>query len=81
MLFLLQYETEDIERFEKLVNDNELLDFIDMLDCYPIVDFKIFKVEYGKVERVFYTGWQPHCIIQIVDNNKNVVLSGYGTDH
>lgn len=78
--WLVQRES-DGERYDSLMNDNELIGYINMDDCHN-EDYKIFDVsDFGQVKKVFYSGWQPDCLIEITDEDKNVVLRGYGTDH
>ena len=33
------------------------------------------------MKKISYVGWQPDCLIELVDEAGNVVLRGYGTDH
>ncbi len=43
---------------------------------------KIFDVtDSENIKEIRYRGWQPNCLIEFVDNDNNVVLRGYGTDH
>ena len=37
--------------------------------------------EFGKVKPLRYKGWQPGCLIEVVDETGKVVLRGYGEDH
>lgn len=64
-----------------LMNDLELIHYIDMQDIcteeYTIWDMS----EVGKARRLHYSGWQPGCLIEIIDEDGNVVVSGYGVDH
>lgn len=64
-----------------LMNDLELIHYIDMQDIcteeYTIWDMS----EVGAARRLHYSGWQPGCLIEIIDEDGNVVISGYGVDH
>lgn len=37
--------------------------------------------EFGKVKPLRYKGWQPGCLIEVVDEAGKVILRGYGEDH
>ena len=80
--FLVQrHDLYDDEYFESLMTADELIHYIDMLDLID-EDYKIFDVsEFGKIKQIHYVGWQPDCIIELVDGLGNLVLSGLGTDH
>ena len=71
----------DGEVFLSLMTEGTLIDYIDMSDCYD-EDYEIFDVsEFGKIKSLHYVGWQPRCLIEIADEDGNIVISGYGTDH
>lgn len=79
--WLVQRIIDGEERYNSLMGDNELISYINMDDCHN-EDYKIFDVsDFGNIKEVYYTGWQPNCLIELIDENKNVVLRGYGTDH
>ena len=68
----------------KLMSEAELVKWFDMADCYPSFDYEIYAVDIRFKEAPFkitYVGWQPNCLIEFVDEQGNVVASGYGTDH
>lgn len=79
--FLVQRMIDD-EIFSRIMTANELINYIDMSDCYD-EKFEIFDCDtvFGSVRKLHYKGWQPRCLIEIVDDQNNVVLRGYGTDH
>lgn len=79
--FLVQKMIDD-EVFSRIMTANELIKYIDMNDCYD-EKFEIFDCDtvFGSVRKLYYKGWQPGCLIEIVDDQNNVVLKGYGTDH
>lgn len=81
-LFIVQ-EWIDGELCVSLKTANEVIKFIDMLDCYPSDhDYCIFGCgEFGRMKPVYYTGWQSNCLIELEDDDGNIVISGYGTDH
>lgn len=71
----------DGEVFMSLMTEETLIDYIDMSDCYD-EDYEIFDAsEFGKIKPLHYVGWQPRCLIEIADEDGNIVISGYGTDH
>ena len=71
----------DGEFFCSLMNDLELIHYIDMQDICT-EDYTIWDMsEKGKAKRLYYAGWQPGCLIEIIDEDENVVVSGYGVDH
>lgn len=71
----------DNEEEATLMNEAELVHYIDMQD-YCTEEYKIYDVtEFGKIEQIFYAGWQPNCLIEFVNSSGQVVASGYGVDH
>ena len=71
----------DDEYFVSLMSENELINYIDMDDCHNET-YNIFDVsEFGKIKELHYVGWQPGCLIELKDEDGNIVVSGYGTDH
>ena len=80
--FLVQrHDYYDDTYFSSIMNCDELIAYIDMSDCYN-EDWKIYEItEFGKVIPIHYVGWQPNCLIEFANDDNEVVLSGYGTDH
>lgn len=79
-MFLVQKMIES-QVYGSIYTENELIAYIDMSDCL-CEEYKIFDIStFGEVKEVFYKGWQPHCLIEIVDSEGHVVVRGYGTDH
>ena len=71
----------DNEVYGVIYTETQLISFLDMADCSD-EEYKIFDVSvFGEVKELFYRGWQPNCLIEVVDSNGYIVLSGYGTDH
>ena len=69
------------ERENTLMSAGELIHYIDMQD-YCEEDYHIYEItEFGTIIPIYYFGWQPDCLIEFVDDNGTVVLSGYGVDH
>lgn len=68
----------------KIMSEAELVEWFDMSDCYPSLDYEIYGID-GRVKevpfKITYAGWQPNCLIKFVNEQGNVVASGYGTDH
>lgn len=78
--FLVQKHIEG-ETYTRICTETELISYLDMSDCSD-EEYRIFDISFwGKVKEVFYRGWQSNRLIEVVDNDGNVVLSGYGTDH
>ena len=78
--FLVQ-RTDGIDYWSSLMTESELIGYINMSDCHDET-WKIYDVSvYGKVEPIFYAGWQPDCLIEFINSRGQVVVSGYGTDH
>lgn len=78
--FLVQKHIEG-ETYTRICTETELISFLDMSDCSD-EEYRIFDITiWGEVKEVFYRGWQPNCLIEIIDGNGNTILSGYGTDH
>ena len=80
--FLVQRIADDGERMEdSIMSGGELIKYINFNDIYG-ERYEIFDItEFGKFERVWYAGWRPNCLIEIVDKNRKVVYYGYGEDH
>ncbi len=78
----LVYYTVDDERVIKLMNEYELIKLVDESDFTGVYLEQIYDVGDPKnLKPIHYTGWQPGCLIQFTDDNGNVVVSGYGTNH
>lgn len=78
--FLVQ-KLIDSEVYGKIYTETELINYLDMSDCYD-EEFKIYDISvFGEIREVQYKGWQPDRLIEIVDSSGNIVASGYGTDH
>lgn len=78
--FLVQREI-DGERVNTIMSGGELIDYLNYNDIYD-EKYEIYDItEFGKVERVWYAGWRPNCLIEIVDKNRKVIYYGYGEDH
>ena len=78
--FLVQRIFEG-ERFNSIMDGNELIHYIDMSDCHN-EQWRIYSIdEFGVVAPIHYVGWQPDCLIEFANDNGEIVLSGYGIDH
>lgn len=77
-MFLVQHTVDD-EFVSSLMTPQRLIDYINMDDCHG-ENYEIFA-EFGKVKPLRYKGWQPGCLIEVVDEAGKVVLRGYGEDH
>jgi len=78
--FLVQRIGEDYED-ASLMTASELINYIDMQDIVTET-FEIYEVtNFGYVTPIHYVGWQPMCLIEFANENGEIVLSGYGTDH
>ena len=73
----------DDEEEATLMNETELIHYIDMQDCYCCSEeYKIYDVsDFGKIVPIHYVGWQPMCLIEFATDDGTIVLSGYGKDH
>lgn len=78
--FLVQ-KIIDGEIFLCLMNENELIDYINMSDCHN-EEYAIFDCSsFGEVREIHYAGWRPGGLIEIVDKKGEVILKGYGKEH
>lgn len=79
--FLVQ-KLIDGEIYPRIMTANELISYINMSDCYD-ESYEIYDCmsTFGEVKKLHYKGWQPNCLIEIVDDHGNVVLRGYREDH
>lgn len=78
--FLVQKYIEG-EVYTRICTETELISYLDMSDCSD-EEYRIYDItSWGEVKEVFYQGWQPNRLIEVVDGDGNVVLSGYGTNH
>lgn len=80
-MFLVQHVIDD-ELVSSLMTPQRLIDYINMDDCHG-EPYEIFDCmsEFGKIKPLRYKGWQPGCLIEVVDEAGKVVLRGYGEDH
>ena len=68
-------------RMDSVMSEDELIHYIDMSDCFD-EQYVIYDLtHFDSPRRLHYKGWQPHCLIEVVDENNEVVVSGHGTDH
>lgn len=64
-----------------ICSEGQLIHDISMSDCYN-EEYRIFDIStFGEIREVFYKGWQPNCLIEVIDNMGNIVASGYGIEH
>ena len=65
-----------------IFTENELIRYISLGDCHD-EDYEIFDCtsEYGSIKKLHYAGWKPGCLIEILDDQDNVVVRGYGIEH
>ena len=69
------------DRMDCLMTAAELIHYIDMSDLIN-EDYVIYDIaDFANPKRIHYAGWQPGLLIEFVDAEGNVVLSGEGTDH
>ena len=58
---------------ENVIGNEALRDF---------ADYEAYAEKHpGQIEEVRYAGWQPGCIIEMLDTAGNTVLAGCGEDH
>ena len=79
--FLVQRMIDD-EIVASIMSPARLIDYINMDDCHNET-YEIFDCtsEFGKIKPLYYKGWQPGCLIEVVDETGKVVLRGYGENH
>lgn len=72
----------DGEIIASIMSPVKLIDYINMDDCHNET-YEIFDCtsEFGKIKPLHYKGWQPGCLIEVVDKAGKVVLHGYGENH
>lgn len=64
-----------------IMSEEELIRYIDKADLHQEM-YQIYDgTAFGEMKKVSYAGWQPDCLIELVDEAGKVVLSGYGADH
>ena len=85
MNYLVKIWWEDEKTADiKMMTEAELVKWFDMSDCYPSFDYEIYAVDTrvkGLPFEIHFVGWQPNCLIEFADDNGEVVIRGYGTDH
>lgn len=82
--FLIQrvLPTDESTRINTIMTTDELISYIDAQDFMHEEHYKIYEItEFGTLEEIFYRGWQPNCLIELVDKKGQVIFSGRGTDH
>ncbi len=68
----------------KIMSEVELIKWFDMSDCYSSFDYEVYMIDPRFKEvpsKITYVGWQPRCLIEFVNEQGDIVASGYGTDH
>lgn len=85
MEFLVFYKHDDalIGTLNKeIMTGGALTKLIDESDFNPVEIIKILAIDDPEnIFEVRYAGWQPGCIIDLIDNNGKIVFRGYGSDH
>ncbi len=81
--FLVQKVYDDGEVYVELMTEYQLVKFVNFLDLDDtIVDYAVYDVsEFKKMEKLYYCGWQPNCLIEFMNADLEVVVHGYGDDH
>lgn len=79
--FLVQRQ-KDGKIVPTLMSGTQLINYINMADCHG-ESYEIFNCDsqFGEVYKLQYKGWQPNCLIELVDEHGEVVVKGYGEDH
>ena len=73
----LVQRTLDGKRFNTLMDDCELVYYVDM---NFFEQFKIYDVsDFGNIKEVYYTGKQPNCLVELKDENGKAVLRQYSS--
>jgi hypothetical protein len=84
MFIMVERDKEEIIGIST-VTKNEIIVSIDFSDCYPFecyiyyLDEKDMQFKQVKI-KAWHDSGDPLCI-EVLDQNNNVLLSGYGTDH
>lgn len=64
---------------------SQILSFVDMSDCHDDEIRVFYSPEYGKIEELEVLGtWhdpKEPLLIELVSQSREVICSGYGTDH
>ena len=66
---------------------NEIINWVDMSDCYTEMDITVFDVEthFGTIEPLFVFGTWHDSInplyIKVTHSDGRIEFDGYGTDH
>ena len=82
-IYLVQSISDDGTSFNRIMNQYELCNYMNMLDCYPEELVAIWDITIpGKVRKCTYKGWQPNCLIEVVrEDDDKLVISLYGEEH
>ncbi len=79
--YLVSYEEEG-ETVVSLETATGVIKLTDMLDLIDVSNVRVSKIiSANEIEPLTYVGWQPNCLIEYIDKDWNVEISGYGTDH
>lgn len=79
--FLVKRVLEDDSIINVLMTGSELGHYINMDDIHG-ESYEIYYVKGNVVHYCMYKGWQPNCLIEVVDTETNeTVLSYTGEDH
>ncbi len=86
--YLVQmHDASDNSVCASMKNANEIIDMIDMEDCYADLHFEVFDVEthFGIAERLEVHGtWHDSknpLYIKVTHSDGRIEFDGYGTDH
>ena len=77
-IYLVQSTSDDGTSFNRIMNQYELCNYLNMLDCYPEELAAIWDITIpGKVRKC-----TPNCLIEVVrEDDDKLVISLYGEEH
>lgn len=86
--YLVQiFDSDDKSVCASMKTANEIINWLDMDDCYTELHIKVFDVEthFGSIEELEVHGtWHNHkdpLYIKVTHSDGTIEFDGYGTDH
>lgn len=83
--YFVQVLLDDNGLYNRTMTSSEIIERIDMKDCSGQEIAVFMTTEFGKIEQLKVLGcWHnldDPLLIELVDKNNKVIISGYGTDH
>ena len=85
MMYLVKFFEDGVFIDAAMKSDIEIIDWLDMSDCYNYWEIEVYDVSGSGVEPLHVYGtwhnFDDPLYIKVCRENGEIVFDGYGTDH